>query len=54
MSVLANLNTSHTLQASTDLVDWTTLFSFTCTNIPMVVTDLAGTNFTQRFYRVAP
>jgi hypothetical protein len=54
LSVLGNLGNSYALLASTNLSDWTAILKFTCTNIPMVLTDPASTNLTRRFYRVAP
>jgi len=42
------------LQASFDLVSWSGLLKFTCTNIPTVITDPAAANLSRRFYRVAP
>jgi hypothetical protein len=42
------------LQGSTNLVNWTPVLCFTCTNSPAVVVDTAGKNFTERFYRIAP
>lgn len=53
-SVLGNLGNSYALLASSNLTDWTAILKFTCTNIPMVLTDSASTNLARRFYRVAP
>jgi hypothetical protein len=46
------VGSNYTLQASTSLTDWTSLFSFACTNSPTVVLDTSATNFSRRFYRV--
>src|SRR5205823_2879922 len=46
------LGNNYGLQVSADLTNWTSLFSFTCTNLPTPVTDTAATNYNQRFYRV--
>jgi hypothetical protein len=46
------VGSNYTLQASTNLADWTSLFSFTCTNSPTVVLDTSATNYNRRFYRV--
>ena len=53
LTVLGNLGASYVLLASSDLVSWSGLLKFTCTNIPTVITDPAATNLSQRFYRVA-
>jgi hypothetical protein len=53
-SVLGNVGKSFALLASTNLADWTPILKFTCTNIPTLITDPASTNFSRRFYRVAP
>jgi hypothetical protein len=54
MSVVGNLGNSYALLASANLVDWSAILKFTCTNIPMILTDSASTNLPRRFYRVAP
>jgi len=54
LTVLGNLGASYVLQASFDLVSWSGLLKFTCTNIPTVITDPAAANLSRRFYRVAP
>jgi len=54
LSVLGNLGNSYALLASTNLSDWTAILKFTCTNVPMVLSDPASTNLVRRFYRVAP
>ena len=54
LSVLGNLGNSYALLASTNLSDWTAILKFTCTNVPVVVTDASISNTAVRFYRVAP
>ena len=46
------LGSNYTLQASTSLTNWGSLFSFACTNSPTIVLDTSGTDFNRRFYRV--
>ena len=41
----------YTMQASTNLANWTPLASFTATNAAMPSADSAATNFSHRFYR---
>lgn len=53
MAVYGTIGRTYFLQASTDLTNWITLFSFTCTNSPTIVVDTASKNFNQRFYRIA-
>ena len=52
LSVNGNLGQNYTLLASTDLVTWTTVTVFTCTNSPTVVVDSASTNYPRRFYKL--
>jgi uncharacterized repeat protein (TIGR02543 family) len=47
------VGSNYTLQASTSLTDWTSLFSFACTNSPTVVRDASAASYSRRFYRVA-
>jgi hypothetical protein len=47
------VGSNYTLQASSSLTNWTSLFSFACTNSPTVVLDASATNYSRRFYRVA-
>ena len=48
-----NLGQAYMLQASTNLIDWETVLTFTCTNSPMVVVDPDAGNHQRRFYRIA-
>ena len=51
--VYGQIGQAYTLQASTNLVNWVSLFNFTCTNSPMYVVDPAAKYYSQRFYRLA-
>jgi hypothetical protein len=42
---------TYTIQASSDLVNWTPLATFVATNAAMPVVDPAATNLNHRFYR---
>jgi hypothetical protein len=44
---------AYTLQASTDLVNWTPVLSFNCTNAPMCVVDPGAKSHGWQFYRVS-
>ena len=46
------LGSNYTLQASLTLSNWMPLFSFPCTNTPMLLLDTTGTNQNRRFYRI--
>ena len=52
LAFYGTLGSNYTLQASLTLSNWTPLFSFPCTNTPMLLLDAAGTNQSRRFYRV--
>ena len=54
LAVIAHAGDSYALMASTNLVDWTALQKFTCTNPPTLLLDPASSNFGRRFYRIAP
>ena len=54
LTVLGNPGSNYVLEASSDLVSWTGLLKFVCTNIPTVLSDPAATNLPWRFYRIAP
>jgi len=47
------IGSNYTFQGSTDLKNWASLFSFTCTNFPMYLVDTNAMQYTSRFYRVA-
>jgi hypothetical protein len=42
---------TYTIQASTDLVNWTPLTSFVATNASTQIVDPAAASFSHRFYR---
>jgi hypothetical protein len=54
MAFYGDIGSTCVLQGSTDLVNWTPVMYFTCTNSPAVVVDTAGENYPKRFYRIAP
>ena len=54
LAVIGHAGDSYALMASTNLVDWTALLKFTCTNVSTMLLDPASTNFGRRFYRLAP
>jgi hypothetical protein len=51
LNLSAPLGGQWELQASTDLLNWTSLGTITITNIPMPFVDTGARNFQQRFYR---
>jgi len=53
LAFYGTVGSNYTLQASSDLVNWTSLFNFTCTNTPTIVVDTQAKNYSKRFYRVA-
>jgi hypothetical protein len=53
MAIYGSESRSYLLQASTDLVNWVPVLSFTCTDTPTVVVDSASVNYAKRFYRIA-
>ncbi len=53
MTFYGVIGTNYTFQASTDLKNWMSLFSFTCTNSPMYLVDTNATQYAYRFYRIA-
>ena len=54
LAFYGDIGSACVLQGSTDLVNWTPVLCFTCTNSPAVVVDTAGKNYAKRFYRIAP
>ncbi len=54
LAVIGNLGNSYALMGSTNLVNWTALLKFTCTNLPTLLVDPASSSFDRRFYRIAP
>ncbi len=51
-SVNGNLGQTYLVQASTNLVNWTTLFTTNPGALPFIWNDIAAANFSKRFYRV--
>jgi hypothetical protein len=47
-----NVDQTYTLQASTNLEDWVTVLTFTCTNSPMYLADPEAGTYPHRFYRI--
>lgn len=54
LSVFGELGKIYALEASTNLMVWTAIRAFSCTNQPTVVADSTAKNYGQRFYRIAP
>jgi hypothetical protein len=54
LTVFGQVGSNYTLSASTNLVNWTPLFVFACTNATVDVFDSDARNFKSRFYRVGP
>jgi hypothetical protein len=52
IGVNAQIGQPYTLQASTNLTDWISILTFTCTNSPVFVVDPTAANFSRRFYRL--
>jgi len=53
LSVFGQVGQNYTLLGSTDLVNWTPVLSFTCTNAPMSVVDPGAESHGWQFYRIA-
>ena len=53
LTMNGNIGQSYTLLGSTDLVNWTTVTVFICTNSYTVVFDPTATNYSRRFYRIS-
>jgi outer membrane protein assembly factor BamB len=53
-AALGEKGLSYQIQASFDLVAWTTMTNYVCASTVSTFTDPAGTNSPQRFYRVFP
>ena len=54
LSAFVEAGRNYTLQASTNLISWTTLMNFTATNSPIILLDTNASSFTLRFYRIGP
>jgi hypothetical protein len=53
MAFYGMVGSNYTLQASTDLKNWTSVLNFACTNSPMNVVDPGANYLARRFYRIA-
>jgi hypothetical protein len=53
MDFYGTIGSNYTLQASTDLANWTSVMNFTCTNSPTIVVDPGANYLAWRFYRIA-
>ncbi|HWI58122.1 MAG TPA: hypothetical protein VNZ22_12910, partial [Bacillota bacterium] len=54
LAVFGPPNVPFALMSTTDLTNWSTLLTFTCTNVPTVLRDATSTNFAQRYYKIVP
>jgi hypothetical protein len=54
LTVFGQVGHNYTLLASTNLVNWVPVLAFACTNGTVDVFDPDASNFTSRFYRLAP
>lgn len=54
LSFYGLVGSNYVYQASSNLVDWTTLLNFSCTNSIMNFQDTSATGFAHRFYRIKP
>jgi len=52
MNFYGSVGSNYTLQASTDLNNWTEVMNFNCTNSPMILTDPGANYLSWRFYRI--
>jgi hypothetical protein len=48
------VSNNYAFQASTNLANWLSLYNFSCSNAPVIVSDTTETNLSQNFYRVVP
>ncbi len=51
VTIAGALGDTWQIQASTDLLNWSTLSTVTITNVPMQFLDEGATNLPHRFYR---
>ncbi|MGH7981263.1 MAG: hypothetical protein ACREE6_17945, partial [Limisphaerales bacterium] len=54
LTVNGDAKQNYTIQASTNLTDWTDLFTTNPAALPFIWNDTAGGNFSRRFYRIQP
>jgi uncharacterized repeat protein (TIGR02543 family) len=52
MAFYGTVSSNYTLQASTNLTNWSSLFTFPCTNSPIMVVDTNATYSGAKFYRL--
>ena len=52
LAVNGNIGQSYALMGSTDLINWTPVAVFVCTNASTMVDDPGATNFSKRFYKI--
>ena len=53
LTVNGTFGQTYTLLASTDLVNWSSINVFVCTNTPTIVYDPNSSNYTRRFYKIS-
>lgn len=54
LTLNGNIGQTYTLLGSTDLINWSNVLVFVCTNSSMVVFDPASANLPKRFYKIGP
>jgi hypothetical protein len=54
LTFYGTVGSNYLFQASSNLVSWTTLQSFSCTNITMTFQDTSATGMAHRFYQIKP
>ena len=54
LTVNGNIGQSYNLLASTDLIHWTNVITFVCTNSSTEVFDPASLSYPKCFYRISP
>jgi hypothetical protein len=54
LTFYGTVGSNYVFQASSNLVNWTTLQSFNCTNIIMTFQDTSATGMARRFYQIKP
>ena len=54
LAFYGTVGSNYIFQASSNLVNWATLQSFSCTNNIMIFRDTSATGFARRFYQIKP
>jgi hypothetical protein len=54
LTFYGTVGSNYLFQASSNLVNWTTLQTFSCTNIIMNFQDTSATGMARRFYQIKP